>query len=127
MEKISLDEKFGLFDEHWRPKDQSYVFFRVTGLGSEDEPVGNEGVPLTPGRSIIRARQNQCFESIDLYLSHSNHLWSDRVPLARRTPHAIVFIGSGYGACWGDGRACCLTASSGVAGHTPANGVRAFG
>jgi membrane-bound lytic murein transglycosylase A len=35
-----------------RRQDQSYVFFRVTGLGSEDEPVGNEGVPLTPGRSI---------------------------------------------------------------------------
>ncbi len=35
-----------------RQQDQSYVFFRVTELGNEDEPVGNEGVPLSPGRSI---------------------------------------------------------------------------
>jgi len=32
--------------------NRSYVFFRITGLSNEDEPIGVQGVPLTPGRSI---------------------------------------------------------------------------
>jgi len=32
--------------------NRSYVFFRVTGLSNEGEPVGAQGAPLTPGRSI---------------------------------------------------------------------------
>ncbi len=35
-----------------RRQNKSYVFFRITALGSQDEPVGGEGVPLAPGRSI---------------------------------------------------------------------------
>jgi membrane-bound lytic murein transglycosylase A len=35
-----------------RRKNKSYVFFRETGLGAEDEPVGAQGVSLTPGRSV---------------------------------------------------------------------------
>jgi peptidoglycan lytic transglycosylase A len=35
-----------------RAANRSYVFFRVTGLTNEGEPVGAQGVPLTPGRSI---------------------------------------------------------------------------
>src|SRR5262245_25294844 len=35
-----------------RATNRSYVFFRVTGLTNENEPVGAQGVPLTPGRSI---------------------------------------------------------------------------
>jgi membrane-bound lytic murein transglycosylase A len=35
-----------------RRKNQSFVFFRITGLGDEDEPAGGQGVRLTPGRSI---------------------------------------------------------------------------
>jgi membrane-bound lytic murein transglycosylase A len=35
-----------------RATNRSYVFFRVTGLTNEGEPVGAQGVPLTPGRSI---------------------------------------------------------------------------
>jgi membrane-bound lytic murein transglycosylase A len=35
-----------------RAANRSYVFFRVTGLSNEGEPVGAQGVPLTPGRSI---------------------------------------------------------------------------
>jgi membrane-bound lytic murein transglycosylase A len=35
-----------------RAANRSYVFFRVTGLSNDDEPVGAQGVPLTPGRSI---------------------------------------------------------------------------
>jgi membrane-bound lytic murein transglycosylase A len=35
-----------------RGTNKSYVFFRITGLNREDEPVGAQGVHLTPGRSI---------------------------------------------------------------------------
>jgi membrane-bound lytic murein transglycosylase A len=35
-----------------RRKNQSYVFFRTTGLGDEGETTGGQGVRLTPGRSI---------------------------------------------------------------------------
>jgi 3D (Asp-Asp-Asp) domain-containing protein len=32
--------------------NRSYVFFRITGLSNDSEPIGAQGVPLTPGRSI---------------------------------------------------------------------------
>jgi len=32
--------------------NKSFVFFRITGLNTETEPPGAQGVPLTPGRSI---------------------------------------------------------------------------
>ena len=35
-----------------RGTNKSFVFFRITGLNSEDEPVGAQGVRLTPRRSI---------------------------------------------------------------------------
>jgi membrane-bound lytic murein transglycosylase A len=35
-----------------RRTNKSYVFFRITALGPQDEAVGGEGVPLVPGRSI---------------------------------------------------------------------------
>jgi membrane-bound lytic murein transglycosylase A len=35
-----------------RAANRSYVFFRVTGLSNDGEPVGAQGVPLIPGRSI---------------------------------------------------------------------------
>ena len=35
-----------------RATNRSYVFFRVTGLSNDGEPIGAQGVPLTPGRSI---------------------------------------------------------------------------
>ena len=35
-----------------RATNRSYVFFHVTGLSNEGEPVGAQGVPLIPGRSI---------------------------------------------------------------------------
>src|SRR5207244_7708641 len=39
--------------------NRSYVFFRVTGLTNEGEPVGAQGVPLTPGRSIAVDRVHE--------------------------------------------------------------------
>lgn len=35
-----------------RGTNKSFVFFRITGLNNEDEPVGAQGVKLMPGRSI---------------------------------------------------------------------------
>src|SRR5262249_2627079 len=42
-----------------RAANRSYVFFRITGLSNEGEPVGAEGVPLTPGRSIAVDRVHE--------------------------------------------------------------------
>src|SRR6476619_4903263 len=35
-----------------RATNRSYVFFRSTGLSNDGEPVGAQGIPLMPGRSI---------------------------------------------------------------------------
>ncbi len=35
-----------------RGTNKSFVFFRITGLNNEDEPVGAQGAHLVPGRSI---------------------------------------------------------------------------
>ena len=42
-----------------RATNRSYAFFRVTGLSNEGEPVGAQGVPLTPGRSIAVDRVHE--------------------------------------------------------------------
>jgi membrane-bound lytic murein transglycosylase A len=42
-----------------RAANRSYVFFRITGLSNEGEPLGAQGVPLTPGRSIAVDRVHQ--------------------------------------------------------------------
>jgi peptidoglycan lytic transglycosylase A len=41
-----------------RAANRSYMFFRITGLSNDGEPVGAQGVPLTPGRSIAVDRQH---------------------------------------------------------------------
>jgi membrane-bound lytic murein transglycosylase A len=35
-----------------RRKNKSYVFFRETSLANDEEPIGAQGISLTPGRSI---------------------------------------------------------------------------
>ncbi|HEY6993771.1 MAG TPA: MltA domain-containing protein [Xanthobacteraceae bacterium] len=42
-----------------RAANRSYVFFRITGLSNDGEPVGAQGVPLTPGRSIAVDRRHE--------------------------------------------------------------------
>ncbi len=42
-----------------RAANRSYVFFRITGLSNAGEPVGAQGVPLTPGRSIAVDRRHE--------------------------------------------------------------------
>jgi membrane-bound lytic murein transglycosylase A len=39
-----------------RRKNKSYVFFRETGLAADEEPIGAQGVSLTPNRSIATDR-----------------------------------------------------------------------
>ena len=38
--------------EELRRRNRSYVFFRETSLSNDQEPIGAEGISLTPGRSI---------------------------------------------------------------------------
>jgi peptidoglycan lytic transglycosylase A len=42
-----------------RAANRSYAFFRITGLSNEGEPVGAQGVPLMPGRSIAVDRLHE--------------------------------------------------------------------
>jgi membrane-bound lytic murein transglycosylase A len=42
-----------------RATNRGYVFFRITGLTNEGEPVGAQGVPLTPGRSVAVDRLHE--------------------------------------------------------------------
>jgi membrane-bound lytic murein transglycosylase A len=39
--------------------NRHYVFFRIAGLSKDGEPIGGEGVPLTPGRSIAVDRLHE--------------------------------------------------------------------
>jgi membrane-bound lytic murein transglycosylase A len=41
-----------------RATNRAYVFFRITGLSHEGDPVGAQGVPLTAGRSIAVDRMH---------------------------------------------------------------------
>jgi membrane-bound lytic murein transglycosylase A len=41
-----------------RAANRAYVFFRITGLSHEGDPVGAQGVPLTAGRSIAVDRMH---------------------------------------------------------------------
>ena len=78
-----------------RATNRSYVFFRITGLSNEDEPVGGQGVPLTPGRSIAVDRQHEYgtpfFIEANLPIK-SPKLASpfDRLVIAQDTGSAIV-------------------------------------
>jgi len=38
--------------EELRRQNKSFVFFRIVGLGDDEQPLGAQGLPLTPGRSI---------------------------------------------------------------------------
>jgi membrane-bound lytic murein transglycosylase A len=57
-EEMSLDRIRKWVAEHsdeaadLRRTNRSYVFFRISGLDSDEPPVGGQGVKLTPGRSI---------------------------------------------------------------------------
>jgi len=78
-----------------RASNRSYVFFRITGLTNEGEPVGAQGVPLTPGRSIAVDRMHDYgtpfFIEASLPLDSTNGSTPfNRLMIAQDTGSAIV-------------------------------------
>src|SRR5262249_30755261 len=78
-----------------RAANRSYVFFRITGLTNEGEPVGAQGVPLTPGRSIAVDRLHEYgtpfFIEANLPIESANPLSAfRRLMIAQDTGSAIV-------------------------------------
>lgn len=71
------------------------MFFRITGLTNEGEPVGAQGVPLTPGRSIavdrIHDYRTPFFIEATLPLDSTNGSTPfNRLMIAQDTGSAIV-------------------------------------
>ena len=78
-----------------RATNRSYIFFRITGLSNEGEPVGAQGVPLTPGRSIAVDRLHEYgtpfFIAADLPIESAASLAPlRRLMIAQDTGSAIV-------------------------------------
>ncbi|MGA8076605.1 MAG: MltA domain-containing protein [Xanthobacteraceae bacterium] len=79
-----------------RQQNKSYVFFRITGLSTEDEAVGGEGVELMPGRSIAIDRALHAYGTpffIEAELPIANQKAEtkfDRLVIAQDTGSAIV-------------------------------------
>ena len=78
-----------------RAANRSYVFFRITGLTNEGEPVGAQGVPLTPGRSIAVDRLHEYgtpfFIEANLPIDSAKPLSAfGRLMIAQDTGSAIV-------------------------------------
>ena len=79
-----------------RRENKSYVFFRITGLSTEDEAVGGEGVELMPGRSIAIDRALHAYGTpffIEAALPIANQKAEtkfDRLVIAQDTGSAIV-------------------------------------
>jgi membrane-bound lytic murein transglycosylase A len=61
-----------------RRMNDSFVFFRVTGLADQQEPIGAQGVSLTPGRSIAVDRHLHLYGTL---------FWIEaELPIASETP-----------------------------------------
>ncbi len=79
-----------------RRQNNSYVFFRITDLATEDEAVGGEGVELVPGRSIAIDRALHAYGTpffIEAELPIANQKAEtkfDRLVIAQDTGSAIV-------------------------------------
>jgi membrane-bound lytic murein transglycosylase A len=79
-----------------RRTNKSYVFFRITGLGPQDEAVGGQGVPLVPGRSIavdhaLHVYGTPFFISADLTIANEKTATKfRRLVFAQDTGSAIV-------------------------------------
>src|SRR6185312_3371354 len=77
-------------------KNKSYVFFRETRLSSNDEPLGAQGISLTPGRSIAVDRKlhtygTPFFISAQLPINGLKpDTWFRRLMVAQDTGGAIV-------------------------------------
>jgi membrane-bound lytic murein transglycosylase A len=79
-----------------RRQNNSYVFFRITDLATEDEAVGGEGVELMPGRSIaidraLHAYGTPFFIQAALPIADNKVATKfDRLMIAQDTGSAIV-------------------------------------
>jgi membrane-bound lytic murein transglycosylase A len=79
-----------------RRQNKSYVFFRITDLATEDEAIGAEGVPLTPGRSIavdhaLHTYGTPFFIEANLPIANDKAATTfDRLVIAQDTGSAIV-------------------------------------
>jgi membrane-bound lytic murein transglycosylase A len=79
-----------------RRRNRSYVFFHETHLSSNEEPVGAEGISLTPGRSIAVDHRLHTYGTpffISAYLPIEGlkpDIWFRRTMIAQDTGGAIV-------------------------------------
>jgi membrane-bound lytic murein transglycosylase A len=78
-----------------RAANRSYVFFRITGLSNDEEPVGAQGVRLTPGRSIavdpVHVYGTPFFIEANLPIESGKRVSSfGRLMIAQDTGSAIV-------------------------------------
>ena len=79
-----------------RRQNKSYVFFRETNLSANEEPIGAQGISLTPGRSIAVDRKLHTYGTpffISAYLPIEGlkpDTWFRRLMIAQDTGGAIV-------------------------------------
>jgi len=98
-----------------RRQNKSFVFFRIVGLGDDEEPLGAQGLPLTPGRSIavdkaLHVYGTPFFIQADLpidSITTKNHF--RRLMIAQDTGSAIVGPARAD-LYWGAGRQAGLVA-----------------
>ena len=82
--------------EELRRRNKSYVFFRETNLSNDAEPIGAQGISLTPGRSIAVDRKLHTYGTpffISAYLPIEGlkpDTWFKRLMIAQDTGGAIV-------------------------------------
>jgi membrane-bound lytic murein transglycosylase A len=82
--------------EALRRRNKSYVFFRETNLPVNEEPIGAQGISLTPGRSIAVDRKLHTYGTpffISAYLPIEGlkpDTWFKRLMVAQDTGGAIV-------------------------------------
>ena len=77
-----------------RATNRSYVFFRIVELPNEGEPIGAQGVPLTPGRSIavdpLHDYGTPFFIEANLPIESAKGSAFQRLMIAQDTGSAIV-------------------------------------
>ena len=97
-----------------RRQNRAFVFFRIVGLGDDEEPLGAQGLPLTPGRSIAVDKAVHVYGTPVLHPGASCRSTS---PTARN-PYARLMIAQDTGsAIVGPARADIYWGAGKDAGH----------
>ena len=78
-----------------RKQNRSFVFFRTVNLADKDEPIGAQGIPLTPGRSIAVDRILHVYGTpfwidADLPVGERGNAKFRRLMVAQDTGSAII-------------------------------------